>query len=416
MNKKKDMKEAEQTLVKQINSYERDIVMLREKLNSVESSKKEMQENYEKEIQGLSAFSKNIKGDYQKEIEDYLKNSEGLKQRVQTLNTELMEARNTIEKDKMLWENKFKFLENQRDNYKLELTESQKKFDFTIDSLQKKLTDEKEKIEKSLTEKIVQLEEKYTQQIKDINDKHNNLYTEVFNNSKNLEKENKNLKLELDIKTKSFDPSQANKTIEELTEQLDRLKSELDVTKKNSLTKNNEIRNQMEKEKDLLKGKLLELENRMKEVEAKRANGLFEIELERGKWQNEKEHLLNSITELKEQVETLQNKNENLTKDNIKLKNEKSNLNKGKGLGTSRIGGGTTGIGRGLGNPYSNIVSTFGAKLGGLDKILDADVSGFGNSSMLSNNNNVKTDFSSQNKFSKYKGNNDLDDLDFNDK
>lgn len=422
MNKKKDMKEAEQSFVKQVNGLEKDYALLSEKHRALEVSKKEMQESYEKEIMSLSNFSKNTKGDHQKEIEDYLKNSEELKLKVQSLSSELLEYKSNFEKDKVLWENKYGFLEAQRDNYKNELNESTKKYDNTIDSIQRKNQEEKDKIEKNLTDKINNIENKYTNQIKDLQEKHNNLYTELFNSNKNLEKENKNLKIELDLKTKSYDPTASNKTIEELNSELEKTKTELDLLRKNNLQKTNELRAQLEKEKDGLKLKVSDLESKMKDIESKRSHTIFEVELERGKWQNEKESLLSNINDLKDQIETLQSKNENLTKDKIKLQNEKTTLGRGKiGVsGTSRIGGGlSTGIGssglgsRGMGNPYDKVLGSFmggnkfSSGLGekGLDKILDADVSGIQNSSYISTNNN-KNDFGS-NKFSKYKDDDD---------
>ena len=258
------MKEAEQNFVKQINGIEKEMALLKEKLSSLEQSKKEMKDSYEKEVASLSVFSSNIKGDYQKELGNYLQNSEQLKQKVQNLTTELLESRSNYDKDKLLWENKFKFLEAQRDNYKHDLLENQKKFDYTLDNIQTKNMEEKEKIEKTLTDKINSIENKYTQQIKDSNDKHNNLYNELLNNDKKLEKENKNLKIELDLKTKNFDPTTSQKQIEDLQNDLDRVKQELDQAKKSNLTKNSDIRNQMEREKNNLKHKINEIESKLK--------------------------------------------------------------------------------------------------------------------------------------------------------
>lgn len=416
------MKESEQSFVKQINNYEKEIALLKERLSSTEQQKKEMQETLEKEILYLTSTTQNQKGGYQKEMDDLFKGNDTLKQKITTLTSELQEARTHIEKDKILYENKMRFLETQRDAYKSDLAESQKKYDQMIDSITKKHSDEKEKLEKSCIDKVASIESKYILQIKDSNDKHNNVYTELFNSNKNLEKELKNLKLELDIKTKSFDPTQSTKTIEELGDQLEKVKVELEITKKGNQAKTNEIRATMEKDKDTLKAKINEMECKLKEMEAKRSNTLFEMELDRGKWQNEKEHLLSSINELKDQVETLQGKIETLTKDNVKLKSEKANLGRGTkpGAGTgvaNRVGGVSMGSGisgRGS-NPYANFVSGassggmsglsgFGSKLVGLgmEKMLDADVSDINTSTQSINKKDV---FS---KFSKFKA--DLDD------
>ena len=265
----------------------------------------------------------------------------------------------------MLLDNKCKFLESQRDNYKSDLNDLQKKFDLTIENLSRKQLEEKEKTEKSFTEKIQTLETKYNQQIKDSNEKHSMVYTELFNTNKALVKEVKDTKLELEIKNKALESANSNKSVEELTEQLEKVKAELEISKKSNLTKSNEIRNQMEKEKDDLKKKINDMETKIKEMENKRSTWLFEVELEKGKLNNEKEHLHSSINELKETIETLTAKNEALTKDNMKLKNDKAVLNKGiKSNASTNNSRMTTGVTMGKsGNPYSNVVSTFGSSL-----------------------------------------------------
>ena len=185
----------------------------------------------------------------------------------------------------------------------------------------------------------------------------------------------------------------------------------------------------MEREKDSLKSKLNDIESKLKETESKRSHTLFEVELERGKWHNEKEHLLSNISDLKEQLENIQLKCENLTRDKMKLQNEKSAMGRGKGVGSSRIGtgiGSSIGGSRGMSNPYSNFSgggkSTLLGMDKGLDKMLDGDTSGIGltNSSFISSSHKGEN-FSSTNKFKSQYGKtnnreNDLDDIDFNDK
>lgn len=390
-SKKKDMKEQEQAFVKQCSNLERDIALLQERLNSAEQSKKEMLENYEREMNSLNSLSKNLKGDHKKELEDILKNSENLKIKVQTLTNELQAQKTQNEKDKILWENRFEHLEHQRDTYKRELNECQERFDKTLENLQKKHTDERERSENNYNEKTTNMENKYTTQIKELNDKHSKLYSDLLENNKALEKELKSTKIDLDLKTKSFDPTASQKTIEELNQEIEKLKSELDLTKKSSLGKTNEVRLQLEKDKESLKGKIVDLENKIKEMETKRSNTLFESELERGKWNNEREHLASTINELKDTIETLTSKNERLTKENEKLKNEKSSLGRNKVIGRFLDKGlNLGGLGRGTGgsNPYSNIVES----LAGNKSILETDLSGIQNTS-------------SSNKYGKYMSN-----------
>ena len=368
VSKKRDMKEAEQTFIKQKIDLEREMALLSEKLKNSETSKKEMQESYEKEIASLSSFSQNIKGDHQKELEDYFKTTEALKLKVQSLTTELLETKSSLENGKHLWQHKIEHLEAQRLALRQELQASQKNYETTVANMQQKQQEEKDAFNKDLNEKISKLESKHQQIMNDSNEKHNLVYSQLFNSNKELEKENKNLKVELDLKTKSHDPTKTAKLIEDLNEQLDRLKSETDQLKKSNLQKNNEIRSQMEKEKDVLKTKNQELEAKLKEIESKRSHGMFEVEIEKSKWASEKEGLNNQINHFKEEIEDLKQENKKLIADISKLKNEKP---KQRILPTSRGGGiSSSGIGSKIGNPYSNFI-TGGSKLGGLEKILD---------------------------------------------
>lgn len=353
------------------------------------------------------------------------------------MTSELQQAKIQIEKDKVLWENKSRYLELQKDNLKQELSEINKNNKDLMESIQKRHDEDKEKLEKSSYDKYQNMENKYVNQIKEINEKHNIIYSEIFNNNKLLEKELKNLKLDYEIKNKSFDPAASNRKIEELNDQIEKYKTELEQSKKTSYNKINELRQTMEKEKDDLKRKTYDLEARIKEMESKRSNYIFEIELERGKWNNEKEHLNSTIGDLKDQLETITLKNENLTKENVKLKNEKnigrSNINTSKIGGiSSRIGGGVSMGNSSIGgrgtNPYANFASGVGStmfggggKFGNMDKILEADVSNIQNTSHISSTNkdsNFKSDninSNSNSKFlNKYKAK-DFDDSKFSD-
>jgi hypothetical protein len=51
---------------------------------------------------------------------------------------QISDLQSTYDKDKALWEGKCQFLENQKENYKKDLQESQRKFEITLEQLQKR--------------------------------------------------------------------------------------------------------------------------------------------------------------------------------------------------------------------------------------------------------------------------------------
>lgn len=64
------------------------------------------------------------------------------------------------------------FLETQKDNYKRDLVESQKKFEMTIEQLQKRGKHKEEKSENNQNAMLKVLENKYKTQIKDMLETH----------------------------------------------------------------------------------------------------------------------------------------------------------------------------------------------------------------------------------------------------
>jgi hypothetical protein len=64
----------------------------------------------------------------------------------------------------------------------------------------------------------------------------------------------------------------------------------------------------------------------LREAEGKRGALLLELEKEKAKWNIEKDNLINKNQELNDRITTIEKKNENLLRENEKLKNEKNML------------------------------------------------------------------------------------------
>jgi len=125
--KKRELKELEQTFLKQNSLLEREKNTLTEKLNQIETKTKETQEANEKEITSLKTILNAMKSEHGSTKEDLVTSNETLKKRLQTFELELQEKTSTFEKEQILWDGKFKFIEQQRDTYYKNLTEGKKK-------------------------------------------------------------------------------------------------------------------------------------------------------------------------------------------------------------------------------------------------------------------------------------------------
>ena len=93
------------------------------------------------------------------------------------------------DRDKALWEGKVMFLETQKDNYKRDLLESQRKFEVTLEQLQKRGNHNKEKSESNQNAIMKAMESKYKTQIKEIMETHQALTLDSKNKIKRLETE-----------------------------------------------------------------------------------------------------------------------------------------------------------------------------------------------------------------------------------
>jgi chromosome segregation ATPase len=78
----------------------------------------------------------------------------------------------------------------------------------------------------------------------------------------------------------------------------------------------------LEREKEIYKQRIAELEEKIKQSESKRSFQLFEFEKERAKWTLEKDKLSQELDSAVEQYKKCKNKREKVEKDYNKIKNE----------------------------------------------------------------------------------------------
>lgn len=83
------------------------------------------------------------------------------------MDRQLQDSINNYDKDKALWEGRFAFLEQQRDQSKRDLEEASQKFETTITQLQKVQTDNKSKIDSSHNNMMQQMQQQLSQRLKE---------------------------------------------------------------------------------------------------------------------------------------------------------------------------------------------------------------------------------------------------------
>ena len=322
--KKKEVRESEQNYLKQISILEKEKAILNEKLSSSEIKKKELIENYEKEIDNLNNTYRSMKDEKLKDSDYSGMQIDELRKRCSFLEITVSEKQSLYEKDKLLWEGRFKFLESQKDQSKKEQSENSKKFETLLENLQKKSSQEKEKIETNYQSQLSNMEQKFQNQIKELNENYTKINTELITSNKELEREIKSLNIEMDLRGKNLNSNDYDKKVTEMLNIQDKMKKEIDVLRREKEEKINEIITQYDKEKDILKNKNYEIENKQRELESKRGQLLLESEKEKAKYSLERDHYESKVKDLQESLEKQDKKIETLLRDNEKLKNEKN--------------------------------------------------------------------------------------------
>jgi hypothetical protein len=216
-------------------------------------------------------------------------------------------------------------MDQQKDQAKGDLTDSQRKFELTLEQLQKKASIEKEKLDANYQALINSNEQRYKAKIKDEHDSHQLILSELTSKCKQLEKENKQMqeRLHVDQKGRITEHSTLEKKVTELMENEKQLLKECSEVKAEKDAKVLEYQKQLDKEKETHKAKQQEIETKYKEAESKKSILLFDFEKERAKWALEKDHISNQKNELQEAIERLEKKKETLLRENEKLRNEK---------------------------------------------------------------------------------------------
>ena len=331
------MKEIEQNFLKQSQSKKKKKNELSEKLNNLQKRFDELSRNYDqdkdtnqKQITLLTKENDTFKTNFNTK-------GQNMREKIAKLQVELLEKTSQYEKDQILWENKIKFVEQQRDTLKKENTESTKRFEQMIDTIQKRYNVEKDNIEHNSKLTINSMEQKYQKQIKDLQDNHNRIYTDLLNNNKEYEKEIKALRLENEtIKNKKNSNSEITKRLEEMNQEKEKYRKLEDSIKEEKDKQISDLNSNFEKEKYSLQKKIAEIERNLREAEGKRGALLLELEKEKAKWNIEKDNLITKNQELNDRILTIEKKNENLLRENEKLKNEK-NLLRSRGYNKSNV-------------------------------------------------------------------------------
>ncbi|CAD8065990.1 unnamed protein product [Paramecium primaurelia] len=321
---KKQLKESEYQYNKQASTLEREKAILTEKLGNLESRKNELESKIKDESASVAQQQAALREQIAAEKKSLQQELEKYKQFNLQLEQEKSEIHTSYERDKALWEGKFQFLEQQKEQAKQDLVDALKKFEMTLMHLQRARSNEKDEQENNLNELLLSVERKYQSQIEEANQTHQRIVQDYEDKIRRLQKEVKTHKdkILIDQHGKIGNQLLSEKKFAEMLDNEKRLQQEIENIKQDRDQKIFEYQKMLEQERENLKAKLVELETKYKDVESKRSTLIFEFEKERAKWNLDRDHLNNIKNELSDQLEKLGDKKEQLLRENEKLKNE----------------------------------------------------------------------------------------------
>ena len=247
-----------------------------------------------------------------------------LKTTMQDLERQLSDLQSTYDKDKALWEGKCQFLENQKENYKKDLIESQRKFEITLEQLQKRGNSAQDKYEYNQNALVKVIENKYKNQIKEMLESHQCLQAEFQNKNKRLEEENKTINQQTAVKTREveIEKQQLEQRLQEYMKGEACLKNDLDELRADRDKRIKEHMQQVQKDKEMFKQRVAEAEKKAKESDAKRTQMIFDMEKEKARWQMEYDNIVTQKRELEDIIANLERRKDLLFKENERLKAE----------------------------------------------------------------------------------------------
>ena len=318
--KKKTMKLLQQNFKEQSSGLEKEKSQLNEKITSLEREIADLE--YKNALDKDRQFN-----DSHMDLESTVYNEEldQLKSQLQDLQHELASAKSLQEREHLLWDNKFKFLSEQRDSAKSDLAEAQRKFEFTLQQLQKREQNGKEKQEGTLNSLVSSIEARYNSKVKDLQDFSNSTIEHLNLKIKLLEQESKGLKEELEIarRGKNMIHGNIDRKCQQLQEIENKLIAEIEGLRAEKERKHKEILEMGTLDRDNARIRILDMEKKVKEAESLKNSMYLELEKERSKWQMERNHLLSAKNEAFENFETLKSKQEILLRENGRMKGEK---------------------------------------------------------------------------------------------
>lgn len=353
-SKKRQIKDMETEYTNRIAELEKNMAVLQEKLSNTENKKFELEKKISLDANNVQDLLRKQKENFNLEKKALTTELESLRVKNYEMELELVEVQATYDKDLALWQGKNQFLETQRDQYKLELSELQKNFEILVQKFNQSRISEKEEAETSQSALMVKLENRYQLQVQELRDQLKMVQSDAEDKVKRLERDNKKLSSQLyDVERNQDD--QMERRLRESMNNERKMTEDLLAARKEYENRVSEIQKRLDEEKEKARSKIQKLEQLYKESENKRNMMIFEHEKEKAKWNVENSQLLSQQNDYLDQLDMLSQKKEYLQRENEKLQSDLKQFKKWSSTNMS-------------GNFSSGMLSKRDTAYGGIDR------------------------------------------------
>ena len=357
-NLEKEYSELQQKYDTETESLTKEKETVTEKLNDLTIKKKQLGDQLDGQHCNDQTIILKLRNEFKLKNEGLVKDNISLQEKLQKLEQSYNKLTNSYDTEKSNWENKFSFINEQKETLTKELAELKQKYNLNMDELQKKILEERERLEqiykKSLADgdnihnqQLMQAQETFNKKYEEVNVQNNNLIAENATLTKKIEDYQNNSNLsEIDIKLK-----EALEKEKKYKEQFEKLKKEKDDTI-------NQLKAKLNNETESHKKKIEELEIKLQEYEGKRNDKNADLIKSKAVSDKDNENKVLLIQQLNETLERLKKENEKLISENKEAQRENENYRKSSrasSKNSSNIGMNYIPKRRNVNNNYYNI-------------------------------------------------------------
>lgn len=325
-SKRRGFKELEVKYNKKVTDADREYSALSEKFKNAENDLKRLEKKYSNEVENLTTQITSLKETFEMERKSLKSEVERITQAHSELERNYAELEGEFDKDRTLWEHRQTYYEQKIVELKQESATHEENFNKIIEKLQE--TKESWNAESNQNAVMKVAEQQHQAQVSELNEKHRNTINDYKEKIQVLERDNRTLQEKLHSE-RGLKDQPLIKNLERQLMDLTNKEQGLNETVRQLKQERDQIlmehKFQLERERENFKKRILDLEEKNKEVEKSCSSTRIDLERERSKWNVEKENMLSNKQEMLETINRIQSKHDRLLVDNEKLKGDLKN-------------------------------------------------------------------------------------------